>query len=276
VLQSGQGAAFPATGNFRILIGTEIIIVGARSGDTLSSLTRGAESTVAAAHNAGDAVTHELTAGALSTFATLPLAISSISGYPSDATKFPSGGGTWISATPAMSTTLPGSPINDQQAVLVDSTTLPTFAWLLQYNATAAKWIFIGGTPLQARIDTSEGTTSTTYAALATPGPTVTVPRAGDYNIKSGALISLSTGAGITAYHSYDVGATGALDADAAQVGAAGASGNPQPGPISATASRKKTGLAASTTLTSKYRVSGAATGTFALRWIEVKPISIT
>jgi hypothetical protein len=53
------------------------------------------------------------------------------------------------------------------------------------------------GKSLQARIDTSEGTTSTTYAALATPGPSVTVPRAGDYNIRSGALISLSTGAGL-------------------------------------------------------------------------------
>lgn len=52
---------------FRILIGTEIIIVGARSGTTLSSLTRGAESTTAASHAAGDAVNHIVTAGPLGT-----------------------------------------------------------------------------------------------------------------------------------------------------------------------------------------------------------------
>jgi hypothetical protein len=276
VLQSGQGAAFPATGNFRILIGTEIIIVGARSGDTLSSLTRGAESTAAAAHNAGDAVTHELTAGALGTFATVPLAASNISGYPTDATKFLSGGGTWVAATPSMSTTLPGSPVNDQQAVLVDSTSLPTYAWLLQWNATAAKWFFIGGSSLQARIDTSEGDHEHDVRGA---GDSWTV---GDGSAcrrlpRSERCVDLiELRAGFTAFHSYDVGATGAVDADAAEVGATGAAGAPIPGPISVTASRKKTGLAASTTLTSKYRVSGAVTGTFAYRWIEVKPIWVT
>lgn len=72
VLNAGQGAAFPATGNFRILIDSEIIIVGARSGDTLSSLTRGQEGTAGAAHNNGATVTHILTKGALETLAQTP------------------------------------------------------------------------------------------------------------------------------------------------------------------------------------------------------------
>jgi hypothetical protein len=62
---SGDGTKFPSSGNFRLLIGTEILIAGARSGDTISSLTRGAEGTAAAAHSTSDAVTHILTAGAL-------------------------------------------------------------------------------------------------------------------------------------------------------------------------------------------------------------------
>lgn len=66
-LASGGGADFPSTGDFRIIIGSEIIIVGARTTDTLSTLTRGAESTTAASHNAGDPVTHVLTAGAIAT-----------------------------------------------------------------------------------------------------------------------------------------------------------------------------------------------------------------
>jgi hypothetical protein len=61
-LTSATGA--PAA-PFRILAGSEIILVGARSGTACSSLTRGAEGTTAAAHSSGDAVTHILTRGSL-------------------------------------------------------------------------------------------------------------------------------------------------------------------------------------------------------------------
>lgn len=64
-LETGDGAAFPSDGNFRIRIDDEIMIVGARASDTLSSITRGAEGTAAASHADGAEVTHPLTAGAL-------------------------------------------------------------------------------------------------------------------------------------------------------------------------------------------------------------------
>lgn len=64
-LASGGGAAFPSSGNFRIIIDAEIILVGVRSTDTLSSLTRGIEGTTAAAHSAGAPVAHVMTAGSL-------------------------------------------------------------------------------------------------------------------------------------------------------------------------------------------------------------------
>jgi hypothetical protein len=67
-LQTGEGAAFPSTGNFRIVIDAEIILVGARSGDTLSSLTRGVEGTAAAAHANGAAVAHVLTKGGMDAY----------------------------------------------------------------------------------------------------------------------------------------------------------------------------------------------------------------
>ena len=60
-LQTGQGALFPSAGNFRVRIDDELIIVGARSGDTLSSLTRGAESTSAASHSSSAVVRLVLT-----------------------------------------------------------------------------------------------------------------------------------------------------------------------------------------------------------------------
>ena len=59
------GTCFPTSGRFRILIDTELIIVDARSGTTLSSLTRGAEGTSAASHTSGATVTEFLTAGAM-------------------------------------------------------------------------------------------------------------------------------------------------------------------------------------------------------------------
>jgi hypothetical protein len=64
-LTVASAATFPTAGTFRLVIGTEIIIVGAVSGTTFSSLTRGAEGTTAAAHTSGDAVTCILTAGSL-------------------------------------------------------------------------------------------------------------------------------------------------------------------------------------------------------------------
>lgn len=52
------------TARFRLLIDSEIIIVGTRSGTSCSGLTRGAEGTTAASHSSGATVTHSFTAGA--------------------------------------------------------------------------------------------------------------------------------------------------------------------------------------------------------------------
>lgn len=53
------------TGQFRIKIDNEIILVGSVSGTTFSSCTRGVEGTSAASHSNGATVTHVLTAGSL-------------------------------------------------------------------------------------------------------------------------------------------------------------------------------------------------------------------
>ena len=65
-LVAADGSTFPAAGDFRIKIDSEIIVVGARSGNTLSSLTRAAEGTTAASHADAAAVEHVLTAAGLS------------------------------------------------------------------------------------------------------------------------------------------------------------------------------------------------------------------
>jgi len=59
-----DGSVFPSVGNFRILIDDEIILVTARSSDTLT-IVRGQEGTTNVAHSDDAKVTHVLTQGAL-------------------------------------------------------------------------------------------------------------------------------------------------------------------------------------------------------------------
>ena len=64
-----DGSHFPATPQFRVLIGTELILVTGVSGNTFT-ISRGQEGTTAAFHASGSLVTQVLTAGALDQFRT--------------------------------------------------------------------------------------------------------------------------------------------------------------------------------------------------------------
>jgi hypothetical protein len=67
--------------------------------------------------------------------------------------------------------------------------------WQFQFNATSAssyKWEFIGGSPLRSEITTSQGANfSGSWGDLGTVGPTVTLPRNGDYRLRYMAQASL-------------------------------------------------------------------------------------
>lgn len=163
-----------------------------------------------------------------------------------------------------MVTALPSGALPSDRCTYCDSITSPTYTWNLIYDGT--KWDCVGGTPMVANVNTTESRNANSYAALTTAGPSVTVPLAGDYGIQDGSDISgLAAAHG---YHSYDVGGTGAVDADAArfQYSIAGTLGGTVIGSI-----RTKTGLAAGTAIVSKYK---AAVGTvfFQQRWICVMP----
>src|SRR6516165_2193776 len=93
-------------------------------------------------------------------------------------------------------TTLPGSPVDGQEYVLVDSTTNPSYQWRFRYNASstsAYKWEFVGGAPIVAGPSGSI-TTSSTTAVVFTGGPDVVVPRPGDYDLVFGANAQNSSG----------------------------------------------------------------------------------
>ena len=164
-------------------------------------------------------------------------------------------------------TALPSNPADGDEVIFVDSLTAPTYAWHLRYVAARSsnKWVFIGGSPLSAAVATSETSSSTTYAALATAGPSVTIPVAGDYIVEHGS--TLSSGTNATGRHSYDIGGTGAVDADSVATEYVGAVG-----PTSVF--RRKAKSLTAVTLTSKYKTSGG-TVTVVERFLAVTPVAI-
>lgn len=174
---------------------------------------------------------------------------------------------------------LPANPYNGQE-IYYEADATNGIYWHLVYRAVKAdgtsdgsayKWHYVGGPPLAAEVDTDETSTSGSYAALTTPGPSVTVPLAGDYKLEYGANIYVASGsASDAAAMSVDIGASAAADADAISA-SAGANGQNSPMRV-----RTKTGLSASTALVSKYKRS-AGSGTMHFRWrhLRVTPIRV-
>jgi hypothetical protein len=174
----------------------------------------------------------------------------------------------------AVVTSLPGSP-TDGQVVYYQNTAMATVGvvWQLRYRSAAAgsyKWEFIGGAPLDAAIATQQLTTSATYADLATPGPSVTVPLAGDYDVQLEAAIQCPGGT-TDVMMSYQIGATAAVDADHVhwyKIDASQAECN-------VAREMRKTALAAGTVLLCKYRRTVAGDGYFKDRRISIRPVRV-
>ena len=182
-------------------------------------------------------------------------------------------GWTTVSTGAPVLIALPASPVSGQEiSYLADATN--GVVWRLKYRSASAsvyKWEFIGGPPLFAEVTANEATSSTTYVALATAGPVVTLPLAGDYDVAVGAQIISGAAAGAVASMSYDIGATAAVQADAAELSSTFTGGDRIQGNVMR--ERRKTGLAA-VALTAKYRTS-AANGTFNSRWMRVTPVRV-
>ena len=105
--------------------------------------------------------------------------------------------GTYIAqalpTAPTYGTTLPASPADGQEHVLVDSITSPTYQWRFRYNAgntSAYKWEFIGGSPdlkgPQGSLTAAIPATGWTWVSGA---PTWTAPRAGVYIVEYGGIL---------------------------------------------------------------------------------------
>jgi hypothetical protein len=165
-------------------------------------------------------------------------------------------------------TSLPTSPTDGQEYILVNSLTAPTYSWRFRYVAgitDAYKWVFVGGAPLLSEIAVNETGTGA-YGNLATVGPTITLPRAGNYLIGLGAHITNATGVGTPTWMSFAIGAAAAVDAD----------GINWDGAYQPALSRwlPKNGLAAGVALVAKYRSNG--TGHFRTRWLAAQPVRVS
>jgi len=188
--------------------------------------------------------------------------------YPADATKFLRGDGTW-NPTASYGTTLPASPADGQEAILVDSLTNPTYQWRFRYNAGSSspyKWEFIGGAPLHADVFADE-TWTPTSAWTDTTGPRIVLPRAGDYHATGGSIqmtnvqdthyMGLFNGT-ITQLGMYTIAATAANTWSALVMSAVGK------------------GLAAATDIRLRHQHGAAGTAHAQARWLDVVPVRVS
>lgn len=181
------------------------------------------------------------------------------------AQQFPIGPANLLGALPTATATLPTGSFNGQDFYYALT---GGGVWHFKYNLTSAKWDFAGGPLLTNEVATSQTTVSTAYAALATAGPSIALPFAGDYLVTLGADM-WNTTANNGVLMSYDIGGTGAVDADATQHSLTGG----EPAPMTHFRTKLKTGLTA-VTLTAKYRAVGG-TADFQNRFMGVIPVRV-
>lgn len=171
----------------------------------------------------------------------------------------------------AMVTALPGSPVDGQEIVLTDSPTAPTYRWRLRYNASSAakRWEYVGGTPAEARVATSETTTTIgSYVNLGTAGPLFTVPLLGDYGVRFGATFldsaaesQLNIGVGVGDFSSPLFEARGHISANNYHLTVSGEA--------------VLVGLTAGQVIRAKYQHALAGTLTVLNRYLYVTPIRL-
>jgi hypothetical protein len=170
-------------------------------------------------------------------------------------------------------TTFPANPMHGQEYVyLADATN--GVQWRFKYNADSAssfKWEFVGGAPLFSTVATGEATASGTPVDLATTGPQITIPRAGDYDITFGFRVSESGAGGGNAEARVFVNGT----TDTGVVAQEQVTNI-----VGATFTVSRTWIpstrAASDTVRLKYSISNTISVTFADRWLVARPIRVS
>ena len=175
-----------------------------------------------------------------------------------------------VAAIPPTGASLPGSPVDGQEAcVTADATN--GIVWRFRYRAaaTAHKWEFVGGTPLiAAQSDTSEDWgPGGAYSDFDNPVQ-VTVPLLGDYLIEYAAYIataSASTGGAV----GVSVGGAVATDTNAVSIGGGTSLG------ISVASGVRWNSIAAASVVKLQGKATGSGIISVGAAWLTVAPIRV-
>jgi hypothetical protein len=145
--------------------------------------------------------------------------------------------------------------------------------WRFRYRAASAsanKWEFLGGPALAAYVDTAETRANAAYGDLATVGPQVTVPRAGDYLIEHGFNAFPNAASAENAWATAKLGAAAAADTEGAYTWSNAAN-------MAATAGRALLrALATGDVVKQQYRTVAGTTVNFRWRFLKLTPVRIS
>jgi hypothetical protein len=173
--------------------------------------------------------------------------------------------------TPAAFGALTGVADGDLVDLIVDAAA--GVVWRLRYRAASAsanKWEFVGGPALAAYVDTSESRGNAAYGDLATVGPQVTAPRAGDYLIEHGVNSFPNAATAENAWASAKLGAAATNDAEGAYNWSNAAN-------MAATTSRALLrALATGDVVKQQYRTVAGTTVNFRWRWLRLTPVRVS
>lgn len=192
-------------------------------------------------------------------------------------------GSAWVRVShyPRRCTVAQFAAISDQvdgDEILLEVDATNGVYWRFCYRAASAsayKWEFLGGPPFVSEVTTAGTISSASYNALSPSGPSLALPRAGDYDIVTDFDAQPTSAASQEDIYcmSYDIGATTAVDADRATINVSISDTHGG----SAHRIRRKTGLTA-VTLAAKFRkqVGGMDNGTVNWRRMSVLPVRIS
>ncbi len=176
---------------------------------------------------------------------------------------------------PPVLTALPATPV-DGQTILFQADLELGVLWALRYRAASAspfKWEVLGGQALTAEVAAREGDAGSPPAwfDLATPGPALTLPLAGEYDLEFGAHAE-SSQAGIGLWQGLRIGTTDPTDLDAAIVVTAG---GPDWALISHRRLARRTITAPGTAVRCRYRGADGTPDRWSRRYLTARPLRV-
>jgi hypothetical protein len=179
--------------------------------------------------------------------------------------------GIFLASAPLV-TVLPSTPVDGQECnYLADATN--GVVWHLVYRSATGKWHYTGGPELYGYILTEESTTSGAFTDLTTPGPSLTAPLAGTYDLEWN-FRGYNTASQNACVMSLNIAGATPVETDGADVYAFGAS----TGYIPTAISRRRLTLTAGAPVKAQYKYSGpigGSTSYFMKRTLTMRPVVV-